>query len=56
MFLESRLHLLVLSDRGFVIAKVFGANESQVYVTVCRLDVLEEATESVTSIPGSVVP
>ncbi len=43
-------------DRGFVIAKVFGANESQVYITVCRLDVLEEATESVTGIPGSVVP
>ncbi|KAK0245127.1 hypothetical protein EDD85DRAFT_6276 [Armillaria nabsnona] len=41
---------------GFVIVKVFGANESQVYITVCRLDVLEEAMESVTGIPGSVVP
>ncbi|KAK0438985.1 hypothetical protein EV421DRAFT_1906321 [Armillaria borealis] len=57
MFLESRLpRLIVDSDRGFVIAKVFGANGSKVYITVCRLDVLEEAAEPVAGVPGSVVP
>ncbi|KAK0197857.1 hypothetical protein F5146DRAFT_921315 [Armillaria mellea] len=41
---------------GFTIAKAFAANGAKVYITGRRLNVLEEAAASVTSVSGSIVP
>ncbi|SJL11715.1 related to tropinone reductase [Armillaria ostoyae] len=41
---------------GFMIAKAFAANGAKVYITGHRLDVLEQASASVTGVSGSIVP
>ncbi|KAK0442261.1 uncharacterized protein EV420DRAFT_1079361 [Desarmillaria tabescens] len=41
---------------GLMMAKAFAANGAKVYITGRRLDVLEQAAASVTSVPGSIIP
>ncbi|KAK0442244.1 uncharacterized protein EV420DRAFT_1578570, partial [Desarmillaria tabescens] len=48
--------LHVTTEIGFMIAKAFAANGVKVYITGRRLDVLEQATASVTGVSGSIIP